>query len=181
MRDKVVTVAGRNYRRATWPRRLLARGVDLVLLCVACTLAGTMLLPLTVPLSFVYLVLGDGLLAGRSIGKRFTGLKVIETRHGAACTPMQDFVRHRYLFFANPMFLLFSAYDSAQGYFDTPETYVVATTPLASEEVERLKPKPPPENLQPIDYSGLSHIFDDSDRKTEPCDAANGFPYRVHI
>jgi hypothetical protein len=165
MRDKVVTVAKRNYRRATWPHRLLARALDLVVLAILCTIAGPAWLPLTVPASLVYSALGDGLLAGRSIGKRLTGLKVIETRHGGPCTLIQDFVRHRYAFFTNPIFLVLSAYDSSQGCFDTPETYVVRAAPLTAEEAERLQPKPPPENLQPIDYARLSHIYDDSDRQ----------------
>ena len=130
-----------------------------------CILAGSTRLPLTVIVSILYFVIGDGLLAGRSIGKRLTGLKVIETRHGGPCTLTQDFIRHRYVLFANPIFLILSAYDSSQGCFETPETYVVRATPLTAEEVEVLQPKPLPENLQPIDYAQLSHVFDDNDQK----------------
>ena len=117
MRDKVVTVAKQNYQRATWPHRLLARGFDLGPVAMLCILAGSTWLPLTVIVSILYFVIGDGLLAGRSIGKRLTGLKVIETRHGGPCTLTQDFIRHRYVLFTNPIFLVLSAYDSSQGCF----------------------------------------------------------------
>ena len=93
---------------------------------------------------------GDGLLAGRSIGKRLTGLKVIETRHGGPCTIMQDFIRHRYVLFANPIFLILSAYDSSQGWFDTPETYAVRATPLTAEEVEPFNRSPRPKTFSPL-------------------------------
>src|SRR6201995_1550919 len=97
MHEKLVTVAKRNYRRPAWPHRLLARGLDLVVLAIFGTIAGTTWLALIVTVAIVYFAVGDGLLAGRNIGKRLTGLKVIETRHGGPCTLIQDFIRHRYV------------------------------------------------------------------------------------
>jgi uncharacterized RDD family membrane protein YckC len=142
MRENIVTVSGLQYRRATWPRRIVARAIDVAILVSFCALFGGKFLPFTVPLSIVYLFTGNGLLAGRSIGKRLTGLKIIDARHGGPITPVQDFVRHRYLFFYNPIFLLLTAIDTSRGYFDKPETYVVAAKPLSPGEIEVLKEKP---------------------------------------
>ena len=142
MRENIVTVGGLLYRRATWPRRIAARAMDVAILVSFCALCGGELLPFTVLLSIVYLFLGNGLLRGRSIGKRMAGLKIIDARHGGSITAVQDFVRHRYLFFYNPIFLLLTAFDASRGYFDKPETYVVPTKPLSPEEIEALKEKP---------------------------------------
>jgi hypothetical protein len=138
----IITVAGQQYRKARWSRRILGRLIDIVLLILTCTLAGERLLVFTVPLSMGYLVFGNALLGGRSIGKRMTGMKIIDAKHGGPCSTIQDLVRHRYLFFSNPIFLLLTAHDTARGCFDKPELYVVRNSPLTSAEREALKEKP---------------------------------------
>lgn len=140
--SEIVTVAGQQYRKATWPRRIGARLIDILLLIIICTLAGESLLPLTFLLSVIYLFIGNALLRGASVGKRLTGLKIVETKHGGPCGVIQDLFRHRYLFFYNPIFLALSAYDSAQGYFDKPELYVVRTAPPIPEERAAQQEKP---------------------------------------
>jgi RDD family len=142
MHFEIVTVAGQQYHKATWPRRIAGRLLDITLLVGACTVAGENFLVITVPLSIVYLLIGDGLLRGASLGKRLTGMKVIDAKHGGPCSIIQDLVRHRYLFFTNPVFLLLTAYDSAQGCFDNPELYIVRTTPLTTAEREARCEKP---------------------------------------
>ena len=142
MHERVVEIAGRHYRRATWSRRILAQTIDIVLIIVIIAAGGENLALITVPAAIIYLLCGSGLLGGRSVGKRLTGLKIIDARHGGACSPVQDFVRHRYLFFANPIFLMLSAYDTSQGYFDTPETFVVEANALSTAEEEALREKP---------------------------------------
>jgi hypothetical protein len=39
-----------------------------------------------------YFLVGDGLFRGARIGKRFVGIKVIESRHGCPCTILQDLI-----------------------------------------------------------------------------------------
>lgn len=142
MHSEIVTVAGQQYRKATWQRRIIARLIDISLLIVTCTLAGESFLPLTIPLSIIYIFTGNALLRGASVGKRLTGMKIIDAKHGRACGVIQDFFRHRYLFFFNPIFLALSAYDSVQGYFDKPELYVVCTAAPTTEERAALQEKP---------------------------------------
>ena len=140
--SEIVTVAGQQYSKATWPHRIAARLFDIVLVITVCTVAGESLLPLTVPLSIIYLFIGNGLFRGASLGKRVTGLTIIDAKHGRPCSVIQDLVRHRYLFFANPVVLLLTAYDSAQGHFDNPELYIVRTTPPTPAQREALREKP---------------------------------------
>lgn len=142
MNEDIVTVAGLHYRRAAWRRRIVAGAIDILLLAAFCILLGGPLLALTVPLSIVYLFIGNGLLRGRSIGKRVTGLKIIDARHGVPITPVQDLIRHRYLLFANPLFLALTVFDQSQGSFDKPETFVVAATPVPPDEIQTPREKP---------------------------------------
>jgi uncharacterized RDD family membrane protein YckC len=137
-----ITVAGQQYRKATWPRRILGRLIDIALVLVLCTLGGERLFALTMPLSMAYLVFGNALLGGRSIGKRMAGMKIIDANHGRPCSLLQDLVRHRYFYFGNPIVLLLIAYDTAQGHFDKFAVYVVRNSPLTSSEREALKEKP---------------------------------------
>src|SRR4051812_45543145 len=98
MHSEIVTVAGQQHSKATWPRRIAARVLDPVLLIAVCTVAGENWLPLTIPLSIIYLLIGNALMRGASVGKRLTGLKIIDATHGRPCSVIQDLVRHRYLF-----------------------------------------------------------------------------------
>jgi hypothetical protein len=151
MHFEVITVAAQQYRLATWPRRIVARIMDLLLVVEIWITAGTWFLPvgvaISVVLSGVYLLIGNGLLRGRSIGKRLAGLKIIDARHGGPCTVLQDFIRHRYLLFSNPVFLLLTAYDASKGLLEKPELYVVMAEPLTSTETEERKEKPAKLNL----------------------------------
>ena len=150
MHEDIVTVAGKSFRRASWPRRIVGRLIDLIFLMffnIACSLVSEGLAGISLILSGFYLLFGNGLLGGSSLGKRLTGQKVIETRYGGPCSWIQDGMRHKYLFFVNLLFLILLAYDSSQGCFDTPETYVVLTKPLTSDELDTLKEKPAKLNL----------------------------------
>lgn len=142
LRENIVNAGGRHYRLATRRRRIAAGAIDLAAVVLLCVPAGATLRLFAALVSIVYLLAGNGLLAGRSLGKRLTGLKVIDARHGGPITPAQDFVRHRYLFYYNPVFLLLTALDASRGYFDKPETYVVNVRALLPEEIEVLKEKP---------------------------------------
>ena len=135
-----------------------------------CTLAGESLLPITVPLSGVYLLVGNALLRGRSIGKRLTGLKIIDARHGGYCSVGQDLIRHRYLFFYNPIVLLLTAYDVSEGCFETPEIYVVLTSPLTLSERELLREKPAKLDLEGMrtTLEQMRAESDDADKHTQP-------------
>ncbi|HWB60285.1 MAG TPA: RDD family protein [Chthoniobacteraceae bacterium] len=117
MHENIVSVAGLHYRRATWPRRIAARMIDIAILTAFCVLTGETYRPLAVLLSIIYLFLGNGLLGGRSIGKHIMGIKVIDARHGGAITPAQDFVRHRYLFYYNFIFFAFVRLGRGKGLF----------------------------------------------------------------
>lgn len=46
------------------------------------------------------------------------------------------------LLFSNPIFLLLTAYDDAQGCFDKPDIYVVSTAPITDAEREVMREKP---------------------------------------
>jgi len=141
MRGNIVEVAGQYYRRATWPRRILARGIDVLLFVIVWSMSGEAL-RIVVSLLFVgYVFIGNGLFR-RSLGKRIAGIKLIDARYGSPITPVQDFVRHRYLFFYNPLFLLLTAYDASQGCFDKPETYVVHSNPVTPAEIDIMQEKP---------------------------------------
>lgn len=150
MHEDIVTVAGKPFRRASWRRRVVGRLIDLVFLMlvnVASALVNEPLGVVSMILSGFYLLFGNGLLGGGSIGKRLTGQRVLETRHGGPCSWIQDGMRHKYLFFLSLPFLILLAYDSSQGCFDTPETYVVLAKPLTAAEMETLKEKPARLNL----------------------------------
>lgn len=135
-------MAGKQFQRATWRQRIVARGIDVLFLAGLCALLGGNLLPLTISLSVIYLLIGNGLLAGRSIGKRLTGLKVIDARHGGPITPLQDFIRQRYVLFASPLFLLLTAFDESQNCFDKPETFVISAAPVLPKDTETPLEKP---------------------------------------
>lgn len=164
MSSEIVTIAGQQYRKATWPRRIAARLIDIVIVSGVCTIAGESLLLLTGPISICYLLLGNAVLRGRSVGKRLTGMRIINSKHGGPCSMMQDLIRHRYLFFTNPIFLLLTAYDSSEGYFDEPELYVVLTTPLTLTEREALREKPAKLDLEGM-RTTLERIRNDGDNR----------------
>ena len=96
-----------DYVFATLPQRLTAKIIDVVtsaLFLVGAT-AGLMYLPLPQPLagilpllpfllSFLYMLLGDGLFNGSAIGKRLMGLRVIQYRFGTPCTLFQCMVNN---------------------------------------------------------------------------------------
>lgn len=150
MLPEIVTVAGKDYRLARWPRRIMARFIDVAIAIVVCIAVGVAggddWLTLAIPLTLAYLVLGSALLGGQSLGKRVLGIKVIDAKHGRPCGVMQDIVRQRYLLYYNPLFLALSAFDTAQGYHDQPELYVVRTSEVtasdraARQEVAKEKP-----------------------------------------
>src|SRR5437764_14971185 len=142
MYSEIVTVAGQQYRKAAWPRRIAARLIDILVVIAVCAIAGENLLVLTVPLSIIYLLLGNGFLRGQSLGKRLSVIKVIDATHGRQCSVIQELVRQRYLFFTSPLFLALNAFDSAQGCFDKPELYVVRTSQFTPEEREAMREKP---------------------------------------
>lgn len=98
MHPEIIEVGGQQYCKATWPHRIAGRMLDIALVVGIWTAAGESLLPLVLPLSIGYLFIGNGLFGGAGFGKRLTGMKVIDARHGGACSIVQDFVRHRYLF-----------------------------------------------------------------------------------
>jgi uncharacterized RDD family membrane protein YckC len=125
MAEKEVTVAGEHYELATWPQRIVAKSIDLVVVVIIFVVGETIFPSTGYLASTVYLFSGNGLLLGRSIGKRIVGLRVIDARHGRPISMVQDLVRHRYLLFLNLIFLFLTAYDESQGCFDKPETYVV--------------------------------------------------------
>ncbi len=154
MRENIVEVAGQYYRRATWPRRIFARGIDLLFFVMLWAMSGEVLRVILSLLFIAYVFIGNGLFR-RSLGKRLAGIKVIDARYGGPITPIQDFVRHRYLFFYNPLFLLLTAYDASQGCFDKPETYVVDATPVTPAEVDTIKEKPAKLDLKAM-RKGLS-------------------------
>jgi len=146
MESDIITILGQQYRRATWPRRIAARLID-IFVVIGIWMVGTRILgdgwlAFAVPLAIIYLLIGNALFGGRSLGKRLIGIRIVERRHGGPCSVIQDLVRHRYLFFANPIVLLLTAYDASQGCFDEPELYVVFASPLTSTERETLKEKP---------------------------------------
>lgn len=147
MNTEIVTVAGQQYHKADWPRRILARLVDGMLVFVAWGIFGGWLLLFAVPLGLAYLLMGNALCGGRSLGNRMAGLKVIDAVHGGPCSAIQELVRHRYILFYNPLFVLLTAYDTTQGCFDKPELYVVRDGPLTLEEQEELREKPAHLNL----------------------------------
>jgi hypothetical protein len=152
MRAEIVTVAGQRYSLASWRRRAGAAVLDIAFLAGLISLdavAGEWLLALTIPCALFYAFFGNALLQGATIGKRLMGIKVIDARHGSPCTYMQDFVRHRYLFLGSFLFLVLSAFDSAQGAFSRPEVYLVRTVPpLPSDES-------PPEKPAKLDLAGM--------------------------
>ncbi len=144
MHEDIITVAGLQYRKASWFLRVVAQMIDVALVFGLCVItARSLALSLIMLLvAVIYLLVGSGLLRGATLGKRLVGIKVMEARHGGPCSVIQDFLRHRYLLFANPVFLLFMAYDSAQGSLDQPETYVVHADPVTIPEVEVVPAKP---------------------------------------
>lgn len=140
--ENIVTVAGQHFRKASWPRRIVARLIDVLLVATICALSGSSLLLFTLLLSIIYLSIGNSLLAGRSIGKRLTGLKAIDARHGCPVTPIQDLVRCKYILVTSPIFLALNALDESRGCFDKPEAFVVMATPLQAGEIAMLQEKP---------------------------------------
>jgi RDD family protein len=142
MPSETVTIAGQPYRTASWRRRIVARAIDLTLVNFVCAIGGASFALLTLPLSVVYLLAGNALLRGQSLGKRLTAIKVIDAKHGSPCRVVQELIRQRYLFFSNPIFLALTAYDSAQGHLDKPEFYVVGTSEFIPEVSEAPREKP---------------------------------------
>ena len=142
MREDIVIVRDVYYRLPRRSRRIASWTIDLLLLASICILLGVTLLPFTIPLAVIYLFLGNGIFGGRNMGKRIMGLKIIDAKHGCAITPLQDLVRHRHALFHSPVFLALAAFDSLQGNFDKPETYVVIAKPLTSDEIAALAEKP---------------------------------------
>jgi len=138
-RPEIVTIGKEKYYKATWPRRIAARLIDLALVAgvylVAALASGKFLL-LAIPVSLLYLVIGNGLFEGASLGKALTGLVVLDAKHGCPCSVIQDLVRQRYLFCFKFPILLFIMLDSAKGEFDKPEVYVVRKRPLTAAERE---------------------------------------------
>ncbi|MCE9610608.1 MAG: RDD family protein [Chthoniobacter sp.] len=142
MPSEIVTVAGQPYRLATWPRRITARVIDVVIAVFTCGLPGEAIGRYLYPFGIVYLVLGSAILRGQTAGKVLMGIGVIDATHGRRCTFGQELVRSRYIFYYNPIFLALSAFDAARGCFEKPETYVVRTAQFTPEEREMMREKP---------------------------------------
>ncbi|MBN8420512.1 MAG: RDD family protein [Verrucomicrobia bacterium] len=144
MSTDVITIAGQQYSKAAWSRRIVAQIIDLALVLFACAMVGKsfVLSLIMIALSTAYFLIGSGLMKGATVGKRFVGVKVLETRHGGPCSVVQEFLRHRYLLFANPVFMLFMAYDSAKGSLEPLETCVVQDMLIKVEEGKVPESKP---------------------------------------
>lgn len=154
MDSDIITAGRQQYRVAGWPQRVVARGLDVVLVVFACAMPGEIFGVLQVPAGLIYLILGSGLMKGASLGKRAMGLKVIESRHGGPCGVMQDFLRQRYFLYGNPMMLVFMVYDSVTDRLYQPETCVVLSTPLTAAETEV-----PPEKPAKLDLAGMGETL----------------------
>jgi hypothetical protein len=146
MPPEIVIIAGRQYCKANWSARITGRVIDVVFVMFVVAIFG----PVAWLFGIVYLLFGNAFMGGQTLGRRAAGVKVIDSKEGRPCTFFAELLRQRYLFFANPIFLLLSAYDSSQGYFDKPELYVVRTAPPTSTELER-----PPEKPAKLDLAGM--------------------------
>ena len=156
MRADIVTIAGQQYGKAAWSRRIVAQMIDLALVLFACAMVGKsfVLSLIMIALSTAYFLVGCGLMKGATVGKRLVGIKVLETRHGGPCSVIQEFLRHRYLLFANPVFMLFMAYDSAKGSLEHGETCVVQDMPVKVEEG-----KVPDSRPARLDLNGMRDVI----------------------
>ncbi|MCX6847838.1 MAG: RDD family protein [Verrucomicrobia bacterium] len=174
MDSVIITAGSQQYRVAGWPRRVVARGLDFVVIIVGCCVAGEYLSQMldmvwllgarsvsgrmagafVVPVGIIYLFLGNGLMKGASLGKRVMGLKVIDARHGGPCGVLQDFLRQRYIFSGNPISLVLTFYDSVADRLLEQETYVVHATPLTLVEREV-----PPEKPAKLDLAGMGETL----------------------
>jgi hypothetical protein len=83
---KTVTIQGKPIRLASWPQRILARTVDLALIIAILAVLPGIFQTLALAICLPYFFIGDGLLQGRNLGKRIVGLKVLDAKHGTACT-----------------------------------------------------------------------------------------------
>ena len=146
MPPEIVTIAGRPYCKAKWPARITGRVIDLVFVMIATAIFGPVAWLFGIP----YLLFGNAFMGGHTLGRRAAGIKVVDSKEGNPCTLLPEIVRQRYFFYANPIFLLLSAHDSAQGYFDKPELYVVRIAPPTPAELEK-----PPEKPARLDLAGM--------------------------
>ncbi len=154
MDSEIITAGSQQYAVAGWPQRVVARGLDFMVVMVGCTVGGEIGGAFLLLGGIVYLFIGSGLMKGASLGKRAVGLKVIEARHGGPCSVTQDLTRQYYLFSFNPIFWALRAYDASKGSFAKPETYVVQATPLTAAEREV-----PPEKPAKLDLAGMGETL----------------------
>lgn len=74
--------------------RLLARGIDSVILVAMHFLGGAVWGPLGVILPLAFCAIQDALWVGQSIGKRIIGLRVIDDSRGLPCSVARSFHRN---------------------------------------------------------------------------------------
>lgn len=90
-------------RHAPLFNRLFAKAIDLLLLAVIYFLGKEVWVPLGVLAAVVIAGIGDGLGTGQSIGKRITGLRVVEDQRGLPCSLWHSVLRNIPFMVAIPM------------------------------------------------------------------------------
>lgn len=151
----IVTVGKREYALAPRSRRFFAGVIDLSLAFLPLFASGDYWI-VVAPIALAYLFMGDGVLRGQRVGKRICGLKVIDARHGTACTVLQDFTRNcgrGSVISYEGIGGLLRAYDHIVGNIPSrPEIYVILTRPVTDAD----RPAAPlPEKPAVLDLEGM--------------------------
>jgi|GEM_PF-3513159 len=163
MDSDIITAGTQHYRVAGWLPRVVARVLDIFFIVGVCAVGGEylkravskeMAVACVLLVSALYLLIGNGLMKGATLGKRLVGLKVIEARHGGPCGVLKDFLRQRHIFSGNPISMVITFYDSVTERLLEQETHVVHATPLkeAGREV-------PPEIPAKLNLDGMGETL----------------------
>ena len=70
--------------------RIFAKGIDLFIVLILCTL----FYPVGLILSVIYLCVADSLQGGQSVGKKLVGFQVISLEDGSPCSVKQSSIRN---------------------------------------------------------------------------------------
>lgn len=81
-------------RNAPTVSRIIARGIDLILIAALFFLGKVVALPLGLVAAVFYALFQDALGRGQSIGKRLCGLKVVDIGTDEPCSFQQSFLRN---------------------------------------------------------------------------------------
>ena len=81
-------------RRTSVFNRLIAKGIDLLIVAAVFFLGKAVWLPLGVFCAAALCAFQDGMGVGQSVGKRIIGLRVIENQTGVSCSFQKSFLRN---------------------------------------------------------------------------------------